>query len=295
LAKHAFELVTAEPDRPDGTIGDERGNPRTLRDGGHLPDGLARAAPRKLALGSLSALDHANRAFDHDVELLSDFALGSDDLAIGVATLFDQFRDTLEVRRRHIREQGHLAEEQHAFDYRERRDGTWHGTSIPSGTDDLCTLADERILVLQCDGHPLAVPPRGGPTGSQRAKRGRTSDGSPAVSSVSRAVASCAEPPSRFSIAVSIASRLVASMVAAHSPDRAMRRPRPRIASRRSPDASSSAGITTARARSRVARAAADRTKPRTRSPLPFTSVLRTASTAGSAVRGASSALRHWS
>src|SRR6266498_2757242 len=130
LAKHALELVTAEPDRTDGTIGDERRDPWRFRDERHLPDDVARAAPRKLALGSLSALDHANRPLDHDVELLADFALGSDDLSIRVAALLDRLRDALEVRRRQIGEQGDLAEKQDAFDHRERLDGTWHGTSI---------------------------------------------------------------------------------------------------------------------------------------------------------------------
>src|SRR6266545_1030258 len=90
LAKHALELVTAEPDRTDGTIGDERRDPWRFRDERHLPDDVARAAPRKLALGSLSALDHANRPLDHDVKLFAEFAFGSDDLAVGVAALLDQ-------------------------------------------------------------------------------------------------------------------------------------------------------------------------------------------------------------
>src|SRR5512132_3018817 len=161
LAKHALELVTAQPDRPDGTIGDERRDPGCLRDERHLPDDVARAAPRKLALRSLSALNHANRALDHNVELLADFALGSDDLAIGVAALLDQLRDALEDCRRQIGEQGDLAEEQDALDHRERRDGTWHGTSFSPSTDHVRTLPDERILVLQRDGQPLAARARG--------------------------------------------------------------------------------------------------------------------------------------
>src|SRR2546427_13308893 len=95
---------SAEPDGPNGSLGDEGRNPGIFRDERHLADDLVRTTSRKLPLGALGALNHSNRALDHDVEVLANLALGSDGLPVRVAAFLDQFCDPLDVLRRQVGE-----------------------------------------------------------------------------------------------------------------------------------------------------------------------------------------------